>query len=60
MTAGNEESKGSEAVEGLPSPSLDAGALHNVHPAGKPKYGPMMQILRGMLWATYFNGCCVV
>lgn len=37
----------------MPSPS-------DAHPSGKEGYGRLMQILRGLAFAVYFNTCCIV
>lgn len=47
----------------IPAPASDAGAIPkpaSAHPAGEIKHGRLMQIARGMLWATFFNTCCFV
>lgn len=29
------------------------------HASGKAKYDTFTTLFRGLLWATYFNGCCI-
>jgi hypothetical protein len=31
----------------------------DAHPSGKESYGRIMQILRGLAFAVYFNTCCI-
>ncbi|KAH7242257.1 acyltransferase-domain-containing protein [Fusarium tricinctum] len=55
----------------IPSPQLLAGLAEKdraekqapkpkrEHPSGKEGYGAFMQIIRGILFALYFNTCCI-
>ncbi|KAM0292017.1 hypothetical protein ACHAPQ_002228 [Fusarium lateritium] len=55
----------------IPSPQLLAGLAEKAraekqapkpkreHPSGKEGYGTLMQIIRGSLFALYFNTCCL-
>lgn len=31
----------------------------DAHPSGKESYGRIMQLLRGLAFAVYFNTCCI-
>lgn len=31
----------------------------DAHPSGKESYGRVMQVLRGLAFAVYFNTCCI-
>ncbi|CCT72187.1 related to acetyltransferase [Fusarium fujikuroi] len=56
----------------IPSPELLAGLAEKSlaekqkpkpkeeHPSGKESYGALMQIVRGSLFALYFNTCCLI
>lgn len=56
----------------IPSPELLAGLAEKSlaekqkpkqkeeHPSGKESYGTLMQIVRGSLFALYFNTCCMM
>jgi hypothetical protein len=56
----------------IPSPELLAGLAEKSlaekqnpkpkeeHPSGKESYGTLMQVVRGSLFALYFNSCCIM
>lgn len=53
--------RGSQAVA-EPHPDFGAGTRGKAkepHPAGQVKHGPWLQLLRMLLFASWFNGCCI-
>lgn len=59
-SAGSDRDLNQDASE--PSPSLGAGIAGKAvepHPAGKPRHGGLVQIIKILLFVTWFNTCCV-
>lgn len=52
-------SPGVAGLLGSSGPKTSSGGPKDAHPSGKESYGRIMQVLRGLAFAVYFNTCCI-